>query len=283
MYFNLISGVPPETSSFITYMAFMAALFFVIFKTWAPRLVALFIAALLSNFIINTTSFEAIFGYFLPTLIHVFIFTALFILIGALRGRSFSGISSLVVFVLVTIGLLCYHPAHAGYHVSNYVKSSYGYDSWSTGFIGLNHYIFSVFKLHDFGKPDISFTQYVHAINDYLYHDTLALSIMSFIGFAYMYHYLNWFSKTSIIQWQNIPKARFIAVIALWLASLALYAYDYAVGLDWLFFLSFSHVLLEFPLNHLTFINIGKEIGNIITGKKKAAKPVSGKPVTSKV
>jgi hypothetical protein len=281
MYFNWITGLPPETGSFVTYLAFAAALFFVIFKKTSSRLIAMFIAILFSNFIVHTGFFEAIFGVFLPTLIHVFIFTALFILVGALRGRSFSGISSLVIFVIVSVGLLSYHPAHYGYHVSDYVKSSYGYlkndGSFTDGFISLNHYIFSAFKLHDFGKPTVPFTQYVQGVNDYLYHNSLALSIMSFIGFAYMYHYLNWFSKTSVIQWHNIPKSRFIAVIILWVASLALYAYDYAVGLEWLFFLSFTHVLLEFPLNHITFINIGKEIGGIVTGKKKAGKPATSK------
>ena len=111
---------------------------------------------------------------------------------------------------------------------------------------------------------------------DFFYSNPLMLAIMGFIGFAYLYHYLNWFSKTSVIQWHNIPRARFIAIIVLWLVSIALYAYDYAVGLQWLFFLSFTHVLLEFPLNQLTFINIGKEIGGIASGKKsggvKAAK-----------
>ena len=36
----------------------------------------------------------------------------------------------------------------------------------------------------------------------------------------------------------------------LWIASLALYAKSYELGLRWLFALSYAHVLLEFPLNH---------------------------------
>ena len=42
---------------------------------------------------------------FLPTLIHVSIFTGAFILIGALRGRSLSGLLSLLVFVAVPFAL----------------------------------------------------------------------------------------------------------------------------------------------------------------------------------
>jgi hypothetical protein len=50
-------------------------------------------------------------------------------------------------------------------------------------------------------------------------------------------------------------------VIAIWLGSIIIYACDYRLGLKWLFFLGFTHVLLEFPLNHLTLINIGREMG----------------------
>src|SRR5262245_62101720 len=42
------------------------------------------------------------------------------------------------------------------------------------------------------------------------------------------------------------------------------YAFDTAVGFRWLFFLSFSQVLLEFPLNHVTFTAIGKEAGGLL-------------------
>jgi hypothetical protein len=284
--FGWLPNLPDDAAPFITYLAFIVALFFVIFKKMSSRFIGIFIAIVLSNFLIHTKIFEAIFGVFLPTLIHVFLFTAFFILIGALKGRNASGIASLIVFAIVSIALLSYHPVHTSYAVSDYVKSSYGYlkddGSWTDGFISLNHYIFTAFGLHDFGRPVAPFAQYVGTINSFIYHNPLALSIMSFIAFAYMYHYLNWFSKTSVIQWHNIPRSRFIGVMVLWLASIGLYAYNYALGLKWLFFLSFSHVLLEFPLDHLTFINIGKEIGGIASGKKKAAKSVPGKPVPSK-
>src|SRR5215813_14007470 len=42
---------------------------------------------------------DRLIGTFLPTIIHVFIFTGLFILVGTLRARSASGALSLVVFV----------------------------------------------------------------------------------------------------------------------------------------------------------------------------------------
>ena len=97
-----------------------------------------------------------------------------------------------------------------------------------------------------------------------IFYSNAGIMLMRFIAFAYLYHYLNWFSKTEVIRWHKVPKVRFIGVIALWLVACGLYAYDYAVGLSFLFFLSFTHVLLEFPLNVTSIIGIGKETRSII-------------------
>ena len=92
--------------------------------------------------------------------------------------------------------------------------------------------------------------------------------VMRFIAFAYTYHYLNWFSKTSVIQWHKVPRKTLYIVIAVWIASVALYAYDYMVGLKWLFLISFLHVLLEFPLNYRSMMGIGQEIKGMLTGRQ---------------
>ena len=83
---------------------------------------------------------------------------------------------------------------------------------------------------------------------------------MRFIAFANTYHYLNWFSKTEVIKWHQVPRKQLLTVLLLWVASVALYAYDYYVGLVALYFLSMLHVLLEFPLNYRSFIGIYEEI-----------------------
>jgi len=54
---------------------------------------------------------------------------------------------------------------------------------------------------------------------------------------------------------------------------LPVYAFDTAVGFRWLFFLSFSQVLLEFPLNHVTFTAIGKEAGGLLRVSRADASP----------
>jgi hypothetical protein len=93
-----------------------------------------------------------------------------------------------------------------------------------------------------------------------VYTSELVMRLVRFIAFAYTYHYLNWFSKTSIIQWHAVPASR-LAIIALaWLVSVALYAVNYDLGLRWLFLLSLAHVLLELPLNHKSFLEIAGEL-----------------------
>jgi len=83
-------------------------------------------------------------------------------------------------------------------------------------------------------------------------------ALFIYIAFAYTYHYLNWFSKTSVIGWHKINKKRALFIALGWIASLLLYLINYELGLLALFFLSVTHVLLEFPLNHITLREITK-------------------------
>lgn len=74
-----------------------------------------------------------------------------------------------------------------------------------------------------------------------------------FIAFAYTYHYLNWFSKTSVIGWaKTLHPKKMIMVSGIWILSIALYLYNDQTGLMVLFILSMIHVLAEFPLNVLS-------------------------------
>jgi hypothetical protein len=141
--------------------------------------------------------------------------------------------------------------------------------------MGLNHQVLTIFNLHDFGQPTRDIAGFVRDVNVYLYGSPLALAVMAFIAFAYTYHYLNWFSKTSIIRWHEIPRARAVTIVLVWLTSVALCLYDYRLGLQWLFFLSFTHVVLEFPLNHLTFVGIGREIGGLLRGEQARVAPAA--------
>jgi hypothetical protein len=184
-----------------------------------------------------------IFAAYLTTLVHVFVFTGLFVLWGALRGRSASGYASLAVFVACA-ALPFLLPA-GRYTASGWARASYG-DNFSSLSQLLLHDVFGL-GMASVGRLDI-------------FSDGASVRLMRFIAFAYTYHYLNWFSKTSVIGWLDVPRARLAAVGAVWAASLGLYAWSYTAGLRWLFALSFAHVLLEFPLNHRSIAGIGQEL-----------------------
>ncbi|MDQ3046889.1 MAG: hypothetical protein M3R27_05020 [Bacteroidota bacterium] len=186
-----------------------------------------------------------LFGIWLPTIIHVFIFTGAFILYGALRSRSVSGILSLVVFVCCAVLFFVYTP-ESYVAVSDYGKNAYSY------FRLLNT---SLHELFGYGSL---------ALDDTLYKSVPAVAIMRFIAFAYTYHYLNWFSKTTVIKWNEVSRKRMGMIILLWILSVVLYVFSYEIGFYALFLLSMLHVFFEFPLNHQTFIGIGKEFRSLI-------------------
>lgn len=187
-------------------------------------------------------TYDLFFLLLLTTVVHVFVFTGAFVLLGALRGRSASGFASLAVF-LACAGACFWIPAEGGGGVSDGVRSAY--DASSTM---LNLYLS---RLID---PEA-----MRVAND-VFESSLGERTARFIAYAYTYHYLNWFSKTSVIKWHEVPRMRLLVVVGIWLVSLAVYAWDYLLGLGVLFFLSMLHVFLEFPLNWRSFIDIGGEL-----------------------
>jgi hypothetical protein len=244
----------------IVYIAFLAAFAMVLLKKPFHRFLA-FLVICSSAFI----SKEAVllFSVFLPTLIHVFIFTLLFMLYGALKGRSKSGYLSCIVLVLCPLLFIFFNPT--GGPLSNYATNSYGL------FDTVNKSLLQLFNPELFQQKFLS-ADYYYKYNDLIvYSSPPGLIVMRFIAFAYTYHYLNWFSKTTVIKWHNVPKKRLVAIGALWIASVAFYLWNYEIGFHVLFLLSFLHVFLEFPLNHLTFIGIYQETKAILKGKPVAA------------
>ena len=253
-----------------------------------------------------------------PTLIHVYVFTGLFMLYGSLKSRSKSGLMAVVAVVILPLILVFVLPVNPKESwVSNYGKNAYY--AKGQGFFNTNVEIMDHFGILD--EPKLTNKQFLDSIvnsktanagftpnekkrlNDSLQHkskepfvfyqpnderfgQTIAvrkalpvnpkdyfwnsvffsifgIMLMRFIAFAYLYHYLNWFSKTEVIRWHKVPKIRFFAVIVLWLSACGFYIYDYSLGLSVLFFLSFTHVLLEFPLNMVSIVGIGKEVRSI--------------------
>ena len=171
------------------------------------------------------------FGALLTTVVHVYVFTGLFILAGSMKSRSRSGYASFAVFLACGLGLLLVQP-RTSFAVTEYAKANMG------PFVGV---IDAMLALLPSTGPDL---------------DSAIMAIGRFLGFAYTYHYLNWFSKTGIIRWHEIGAGRMTMIGCLWVLSVALYWYDYATGLAALFFLSMVHVFFEFPLDARTFVDI---------------------------
>jgi hypothetical protein len=168
----------------------------------------------------------------LPTLIHVVVFTGLFILQGTLRTRSAWGYASLAVYVFCGAALLLYRPA-AGHYV---------FDPRTSVLVKEFASVIDVLaRLTGTSEPR-SYDAFV--------------AIGRFLAFAYTYHYLNWFSKTGVIRWHAVSRPRMAVIGVLYGASLAVYAWDYATGLVALFLLSLLHVLLEFPLDVRTMASL---------------------------
>jgi hypothetical protein len=71
-----------------------------------------------------------------------------------------------------------------------------------------------------------------------------------------------------VIGWAQISPTRAAAILSLWIGAVALYFQNYLLGFAVLLTLSFMHVVLEFPLNHRSF----REIGGLM-GAKLAARP----------
>jgi hypothetical protein len=314
-------------------LALFSSLLFAFVKNLVVKIIAiLFIFIFISGWLAPENATEnskstTIFALtsLVPTLIHVYLFTGLFMLFGALKSRSKTGLLSVLAFIIIPIYLVYGLPVTPKKnYISDYGKEAYYADG--DGFFYTNVSIMDHFRL--INEPNLTNKQYLDSIINkdsktnqtpieerqritdslsdklnqafivpnpeseyymrpipaklaipieskdyywnYVFFSGFGIMLMRFIAFAYMYHYLNWFSKTEVIRWHKVPKIRFVAVLLLWLTACALYAYNYSLGLSFLFFLSFTHVLLEFPLNMVSIVGIGKETYQIATkGFKK--------------
>jgi hypothetical protein len=170
------------------------------------------------------------FGVLLTTVVHVYAFTGLFILAGSLKSRSRSGYASFAVFLACGLGLLLVRPP-TPLALSAYARANLG----------------------PFESLVDAMTRIVPAGGNT---ESSIMAVGRFLGFAYTYHYLNWFSKTGVIRWHEIGAGRMATIGVLWAVSVALYWYDYETGLAALFFLSIVHVFLEFPLDARTFVDV---------------------------
>ena len=91
---------------------------------------------------------------------------------------------------------------------------------------------------------------------------------MRFIAFTYMYHFLNWFSKTSVIKWHETKPPILFALLGIWVGILVLYWVDITLSLNIIYIFGLLHVILEYPLNHQSFVGIGTELRSLFSRSK---------------
>src|SRR3954452_14186167 len=175
----------------------------------------------------------AVLGVLLPTLIHVSLFTMVFMALGAYRSGAAVQWALLALYV-AAVALILIVPPSAATIIPSFEKAGQEYFANVAPALG---------RL--FGIPGLR----------------LDTRLVSLLAFVYTYHYLNWFIKAEIIHWNRMTKSRLALVVAASAASTALYFYDYAFGFTVLLVLSLAHIVLEFPLNGLALRQLGAAVG----------------------
>jgi hypothetical protein len=226
-----------DWSGVFAFIALLAAAGMVYFKRNFHKLVLGAVAALCAAYICQVPDLALFFSFFVPTLIHVYVFTGAFILYGTLKSQSLSGGLSFAVFILCGLCFFVFDIPNWGYGATEYIRTSMG------RLVRIPQEFVRIFGL----SPEWD----------------SVVDVMRFIAFAYTYHYLNWFSKTKVIRWHEISRRRFIAIAVFYCISVGLYAINYQWGISALFCLSLIHVFLEFPLNHRTFVGIGSHLRGV--------------------
>jgi hypothetical protein len=168
-----------------------------------------------------------------PSVIHVSVFTFVFMTVGAYKSKSGAQFALVVAYLGAVAMIIAFPPSQA----------------------------MVIPQLAELGKK--YFGDIAPALGSLLGipHLTFDARITGLLSFVYTYHYLNWFIKVDVIRWADVPKARLAVIVALSLGAMGLYLYNYFYGFMVLLLLSLIHVLLEFPLNAISLRQLGATIG----------------------
>ncbi len=166
----------------------------------------------------------------LPTIIHVWFFTGTFLVTGVLKQKNASGYLSVAIFIICSLLTLMMGPFQQEYVPSSFVSVNYKLHA-------LNKILSDLFHIGNISNKESVLS------------DSTSYRIMSFITFSYLYHYLNWFSKTEIIGWHRISYSRLGSIAAAWIVLLVWYFIHPQSGFWVISSLSMLHVLMELPLN----------------------------------
>ena len=218
---------------YILFLSLLLAAALVYFKKQKHIILFLLAGIIISSLVLKYLPFSFILaGLFIPTLVHVYLFTLLFMIYGSSREKNTTGVIAIVLLILCPFIILLSPIDPAAYQLAGSIKASF----FASGMQNVSGKLASTFGTT--GNSDFNLLS------------VTGIKIQVFIAFSYTYHYLNWFSKTSIIGWnKNVSKPKLLLILLLWAGAVLLYWFDYKTALMALFFLSYLHVLLEFPLN----------------------------------
>lgn len=213
------------------------ALAMVLTPSWPKRLLTLAVLVPGCLWLARSADFADSLAGYIPTVIHVYVFTGLFMLLGWLRRPSHDSAGALAAYLLCP--LLCWlAPLDFSASASAWAERSF------VGTLG---------SINDLILGDAGLT----LDRTQLIEHPVSILVTRMLALAYLYHYLNWFSKVEVIGWARISPTRAGAILSLWIGAVALYFHHYLLGFTMLLILSFMHVVLEFPLNHRSFREIG--------------------------
>lgn len=230
--------------SYIVFSALFFAIGLLLFKSIKKLTLFFLLGILIGYFLIHQVPVSVVvLTIFVPTIIHVYLFTLLFMVFGYQKQKTSESLIAIIIMLLIPVLIFSSQiiPGH-------YLLSTKTIEAFKGS--GIYLLVSEISKM--VGIPKDSSFSYVSASS---------IKIQIFIAFAYTYHYLNWFSKTTVIGWtKNLSKRKVYAILATWLAVVILYRVNYKMAVVFLFFLSYLHVMLEFPLNVITIKSIFRPV-----------------------
>lgn len=198
-------------------------------SSWIILITFSLIVAYLLN---GLETYTILIGVLVPTIIHVYVFTLLFMLYGSKKSKSKLGFLSVILAIAVPLVIMV-----VPINPSNYLFHSFFKEAFIDNRLHVAPVMFS--KILGFSEG-----------TSFFFYEDLELRLIMFLSFIYLYHYLNWFSKTSTIFWHKSLTLKRTTLIALfWIFQLVLFYIDFKIGFLFSLFFSFLHVILEFPLN----------------------------------
>ena len=169
----------------IVWVAFIVCALLAGARTALQGMILVMVAAAATAFLASRGLGFAIVGILLPTLVHVSLFTLVFMTLGAMRSRS-SAQFGLVAAYLAAIVLIMVNPPKSATVIpalATLARDSFGNVPQALG--------------RALGMPNLR----------------LDARLTGLLSFVYTYHYLNWFIKAEVIHWADVPKLR-LALIA---------------------------------------------------------------------